>query len=400
MPGIRRKSKDREERIDSKSGSRSPRRNKTVLQVGIHGNRNKSTNEPLISPSHSHESSMINDAANYIGNDDKSSHISTSSYTSGRIPQVNTLSYSNSDDQEYHRNLYNDMPMIDQNYHTKSKRYSDPSSETMSKQGLASLLPTDEYSQSHASNTFQESTPTKSNKTFNGSQASKRAAPIKSQWQQEPEIVDAIYEEKYGEKYVDKPIRYIYPHGYGSMRPRSWPWKISIVSTIVFAWLNVFIVGHCSDRYELNYYKNDDQYQANYMDDNAVKIETRWCGSQTLYFMWVLSVMITGLSCAYCSIIGYVKARDFAVGNGRSQPPGMAGNSDYYVQMENGSIRFEKATDKERNSKSRYSYRKYQSGGDYDGTGAKIIYQSDGTPRFFGGKIYHPNQAAVNMTSR
>ena len=30
----------------------------------------------------------------------------------------------------------------------------------------------------------------------------------------------------------------------------------------------------------------------------------------------------------------------------------------------------------------------------------KTLYQADGTPRYFGGRIYRPTQAAVNMTSR
>ena len=389
MPGIRRKSKDKGDRTDSKSGSRSPRRNKTVLQGGIYGRRNKTSNDPLLSPLHSHESLERNGAtSSSIGNNESSIQSSTGNraYTTAHVAEANTLSYSNSDDKDHYNTLYHDNTDTDQNYSLN--------------QGLSSMVASDDGSHSHESNAFQQPTPTKSNQPSRNSQVPHQDGHFKRKVLQEPEIVDAIYEEKYGENYIDKPIRYIYPHGYGSMRPRSWPWKISIVSTIVFAWLNVFIVGHCSDRYELNYYRNDDQYQANYMDDNAAKIETRWCGSQILYFMWVLSVMITGLSCAYCSIIGYVKARDFAVGNGRSQPPGMVGNSDYYVQMENGSIRFKKETTEERDSKSRYSYRKYYSGGDLDGNGAKIIYQADGTPRFFGGKIYHPNQAAVNMTSR
>jgi hypothetical protein len=364
-----------------------------VLQVGIHGSRNKPSNEPLLSTLHSHESSERNNESSI------QSSTGNSAYTTAHVAEANTLSYSNSDDKDYYNTLYHDNPDIDHNYQHKSKHHSADSNTSLN-QGLSSMLATDDGSRHHESNAFQQATPTKSNQTSRNSQVPYQDGYFKRKILQEPEIVDAIYEEKYGEKYVDKPIRYIYPHGYGSMRPRSWPWKISIMSTIVFAWLNVFIVGHCSDRYELNYYRNDDQYQANYMDDNAAKIETRWCGSQLLYFMWVLSVMITGLSCAYCSIIGYVKARDFAVGNGRSQPPGMVGNSDYYVQMENGSIRFEKETTEERNPKSRYSYRKYHSGGDLEGTGTKIIYQADGTPRFFGGKIYHPNQAAVNMTSR
>ena len=128
-------------------------------------------------------------------------------------------------------------------------------------------------------------------------------------------------------------------------------------------------------------------------------IETRWCGSRTLYFTWVLSVALTGLSFAYCSIIGYVKARDFAVANGRSQPPGMAGKSDYYVQIEEqlgvGNRRFG-ASHKSNHFGSDNVYSSYQ-----DSSGLKkTIYQADGTPRFFGGQIYKPTQAAVSLTSR
>jgi hypothetical protein len=127
----------------------------------------------------------------------------------------------------------------------------------------------------------------------------------------EPEMVDTTYAEHYGDAYTGKPIRYIYPQGYGSMRPRSRPWQIALVMFIALAWLNVYIVGHCADRFESQNY-NDDQYQnandndnynANDADDAAV-IETKWCGNRNLYFTWVLSVALTGLSFAYCSIIG------------------------------------------------------------------------------------------------
>ena len=124
-------------------------------------------------------------------------------------------------------------------------------------------------------------------------------------------MVDTTYAEHYGDAYTGKPIRYIYPQGYGSMRPRSRPWQIALVMFIALAWLNVYIVGHCADRFESQNY-NDDQYQnandndnynANDADDAAV-IETKWCGNRNLYFTWVLSVALTGLSFAYCSIIG------------------------------------------------------------------------------------------------
>mmetsp|Transcript_22725 Transcript_22725/g.25873 ORF Transcript_22725/g.25873 Transcript_22725/m.25873 type:complete len:334 (-) Transcript_22725:274-1275(-) len=252
----------------------------------------------------------------------------------------------------------------------------------------------------------------------------------------EPEMVDVTYEEKYGEAYVNKPIRYIYPQGYGNMRPRSRPWQLSIVVCIAFAWINVFIVGHCSDRFDWNNYyieydddnnANDDNandgnnygnkggyYNGQYFDDDQMKIETRWCGSRTLYFMWVLSVMITGMSCAYCSIIGYIKARDFSVANNRSQQPGMVGKSDYYVRIEEethckGNKRYSGSGN---NSNSEFSTplppSPFSEGG-YQSSECSIsgktwyrktIYQADGTPRYFGGRIYKPTQAAVNITSR
>ncbi len=210
-------------------------------------------------------------------------------------------------------------------------------------------------------------------------------------------MVDVTYAEHYGDLYTGKPIRYIYPQGYGAMRPRSRPWQIALVSCGVCAWLNVFIVGHCSDRFDWEAY-NDDQGNNHYFDDDAMKIETRWCGSRPLYMMWFCSVIVTGLSCAYCSVIGYVKARDFAIANNRSQPPGMTGKSDYYVQLEEewrieGNRRF---------SKKDGGYTTYQ-GDDMsaqESTLKKTIYQADGTPRFFGSQIYKPTQAAVSLTSR
>ena len=232
----------------------------------------------------------------------------------------------------------------------------------------------------------------------------------------EPEMVDTTYEEHYGDAYTGKPLRYIYPQGYGSMRPRSRPWQISLIACSIFAWLNVFIVGHCSDRFNEQNNANDDgnanandgnnynnYYGNQQMDDDAQKIESKWCGSRPLYFMWVLSVALMGISCAYCSIIGYVKARDFAIANGRSQPPGMAGKSDYYVQIEEDVGQGTRRGGR----KSRGSHRGYESyQQDDDGSAEnkttlkKVIYQADGTPRFFGGQIYKPTQAAVNLTSR
>ncbi|KAL7470449.1 hypothetical protein ACHAXS_010680, partial [Conticribra weissflogii] len=137
---------------------------------------------------------------------------------------------------------------------------------------------------------------------------------------------DAIYVEHYGDAYVDELIKYLYPTGYQSMRPRSGPWKLSIFIFLLFLWLSVFIVGHCYDRgqREYNYYfGNDDDAYLEEVDDDTLVMETRWCGSKMLYFMWMLSVSITILAMSYCSIIGYVKVRDVAVANGRSLFPGM-----------------------------------------------------------------------------
>jgi len=186
---------------------------------------------------------------------------------------------------------------------------------------------------------------------------------------QEPGMPDATYDEHYGDAYVGGAIRYVYPSGYQSMRPRSGPWKLSVIICISFTWLSVFVIDHCSADVDFDQY---DQYE---IDDDSLAIETRWCGSRLLYLMWVLSMSITGLATAYCSIIGYIKVRDFAVANGRSQPPGISGKSDYYVQIGDSSA---------------ISDAKYQ----------KTIYQADGTPQFWGGHIYRPTQAAVAVTSR
>jgi hypothetical protein len=135
--------------------------------------------------------------------------------------------------------------------------------------------------------------------------------------------------------------------------------------------------------------------------------------------MWVLSVLITAISCAYCGIIGYIKARDFVVANGRSQPPGMVGKSDYYVKIdEHVNIHSHCSS-----SSSKFPKKKKTSGGsvsgeedtEYDDEESqshlryqrndqvvyrRSIYQVDGTPRFLGSHIYRPTQAAVHLTSR
>jgi hypothetical protein len=208
--------------------------------------------------------------------------------------------------------------------------------------------------------------------------------------------ITASYEEVYGEAYIGGTIKYVYPSGYQSMRPRSCPWKLSIAVCLLFTWLSVFIVGHCSDQTSDSSSSNNNDnasynsQQAN--DDNADDddaIDVRWCGSRPLYLMWVASMLVTGISAAYCSVIGYIKVRDFAVANSRSQPPGVAqGKSDYYVRIgggggtDHGSIH----------------------GSDGEGSSSTVyrptIYQSDGTPQFWGAHIYRPTQAAVAVTSR
>ena len=151
---------------------------------------------------------------------------------------------------------------------------------------------------------------------------------------------------------------------------------------MLFTWLSVFIVGHCSKETEL--------------DDDTLFIDTKWCGSHLLYAMWVVSMLITGLSAAYCSVIGYIKVRDFAVANSRSQPPGMgAGKSDYYPSV--GDVKHHHA-----HAQSLQQHQ-YQQRNSTAGTGPPTIttiYQSDGTPQFWGGHIYRPTQAAVAVTSR
>jgi hypothetical protein len=74
----------------------------------------------------------------------------------------------------------------------------------------------------------------------------------------------------------------------------------------------------------------------------------------------------------------------------------MVGKSDYYVQMEEVVLGLEGG-------------RRFSGlGGGASNANAsangvamkKTIYQADGTPRFFGGQIYKPTQAAVSLTSR
>lgn len=216
------------------------------------------------------------------------------------------------------------------------------------------------------------------------------------------------------------------------MRPRSGPWKLSIFIFLLFLWLSIFIVEHCYDRgkREYNPYFDQQQQSAVVVDDeylqdvndDALVMETRWCGSKLLYCMWMLSIWIAVLSLSYCSIIGYVKIRDFVVANGRSQPPvggvGGGGRSDYYVAVKNvsgdrrgggeadGGVKPGGNDDAGASdvtsptSSSVGMYPSYQVGNDGNNRYSSSIYQSDGTPQFWGGHIYRPTQAAVAMTNR
>lgn len=224
----------------------------------------------------------------------------------------------------------------------------------------------------------------------------------------EDDIPGATYEEVYGDAYTGGRLTYIYPSGYQSMRPRSCPWRLSIVICLLFTWLSIFIVGHCSDQVEYDgNITNDD------IDDDKFVIDIRWCGSRPLYLMWVVSMLITGLSASYCSIIGYIKVRDFAVANSRSQPPGVVdGKSDYYVRIQDvpptrpDGGRVSSPTTSGGLPPS-YHFQRIRTPESSAGTGITspsnylpTIYQSDGTPQFWGSYIYRPTQAAVAITNR
>ena len=220
---------------------------------------------------------------------------------------------------------------------------------------------------------------------------------------------DATYEEWYGDAYIGGPIRYVYPSGYQSMRPRGGPWRLSIIVCMLFTWLSIFVIGHCSDVYnqEGNNQYLDDAYV--YDDDNPdnMVIDEKWCGSRLLYWMWVISMLITGLASAYCGVIGYIKVRDFAVANARSQPPGIMmvgdhsmsdypdgrnkGNSDFYVPIGDNSQPKPQSGSTTTNFKLQPTH---------PANYTKTIYQADGTPQFWGNQIYRPNQAAVHTVSR
>ena len=212
--------------------------------------------------------------------------------------------------------------------------------------------------------------------------------PLRSRF--EDEMPTPGYQEYYGDAYTGAPMKYIYPAGYQSMRPRSWPWRLSMIITVLFTWLSIFIVGHCSDQADADVYYNAE------INDDTLMIDVRWCGSRPLYLMWVASMLINGLAAAYCGVIGYVKCRDFAVANTRAQPVSVMWSSpslragmeqppavsDYYVRMGYGSD-VETAS----SASGAGSYR-------------PSIYQADGEPQFWGQQIYRPTQAAVAVTSR
>ena len=59
---------------------------------------------------------------------------------------------------------------------------------------------------------------------------------------------DATCKERYLDAYFDGAVKYLYPAGYQSMRPQSGLWRLSVFVFVVFAILDVFVVGHCYDR--------------------------------------------------------------------------------------------------------------------------------------------------------
>jgi len=259
----------------------------------------------------------------------------------------------------------------------------------LDRQGSGSSTASSLYPESYHShnNTVAESTKAAAQSIVASAPSSPSHNPLRSRF--EDEMPTPAYEEYYGDAYTGAPMKYIYPAGYQSMRPRSWPWRLSMLITVVFTWLSIFIVGHCSDQADADLYYNAE------IEDDTLMIDIRWCGSRPLYLMWVASMLINGLAAAYCAVIGYVKCRDFAVANTRAQPvsvlwpspvfsPGKGKNpptvSDYYVRL--GPLDEETASS--------------VSGAPYRPT----IYQADGEPQFWGQEIYRPTQAAVAVTSR
>jgi hypothetical protein len=219
--------------------------------------------------------------------------------------------------------------------------------------------------------------------------------PATTQQQLQQQMPDSFYEEWYGDAYLGGPVKYIYPSGYQSMRPRGGPWRLSIAICVLFTWLSVFIIGHCSDRVDQSVYEAYGQD----IDDDKMAIEVRWCGSQLLYMMWVVSMLITGLASAYCGVIGYIKVRDFAVANTRSQPPELVGKSDYYVQLQDPKHILARQQQQQQ-QQHRYESTPPHNHESHHEYYQRTIYQSDGNPQFWGGHIYRPTQAAAAVTNR
>ena len=58
---------------------------------------------------------------------------------------------------------------------------------------------------------------------------------------------DATYKDGYGDAYFNGAVKYLYPAGYQSMRPRLGLWRLSVLVFVAFVILDVFVVGHCYD---------------------------------------------------------------------------------------------------------------------------------------------------------
>jgi hypothetical protein len=121
--------------------------------------------------------------------------------------------------------------------------------------------------------------------------------------------------------------------------------------------------------------------------------------------MWVASMLINGLSAAYCCVIGYIQMRDVAVANARSQPPCESSSrpckSDYYVRIDEDEPASQVAASTFTSSSSggdptHAYYRQHLHPANY----RRTLYQADGTPRFWGAHIHHPTQAAAALTNR
>ena len=83
--------------------------------------------------------------------------------------------------------------------------------------------------------------------------------------------------------------------------------------------------------------------------------------------------------------------RDLAVANDRSQPAGVEGRNEFYVQVTGK----DKANISTKSREMTHNDELY--GQTYQETS---LYQSDGNPQFLGHKIHHPNQAAISAPNR